>query len=134
MANNNQAGGLRRIWNAGLYSIAGIRATWKNEAAFRQELVLCMFLVPAAFWVGDSAVEYALLVCSCLFVLVVELLNSAVEAVVDRIGIDRHKLSGRAKDMGSAAVFISLWMTLICWGLVIYENFYLQALVERVAE
>ena len=124
MANNNQVGGVRRIWNAALYSIAGIRATWKNEAAFRQELVLCVILIPAAFRVGDNAVEYALLVCSCLFVLVVELLNSAVEAVVDRIGIDRHKLSGRAKDMGSAAVFISLWMTVLCWGLVIYENFY----------
>jgi diacylglycerol kinase (ATP) len=124
MANNNQVGGVRRIWNAALYSIAGIRATWKNEAAFRQELVLCVILIPAAFRVGDNAVEYALLVCSCLFVLVVELLNSAVEAVVDRIGIDRHKLSGRAKDMGSAAVFISLGMTILCWGLVIYENFY----------
>jgi len=124
MANNNQAGGLRRIYNAALFSVAGIRAAWQNEAAFRQELFLCMLLIPAAFWVGDSAVEYAVLICSCLFVVVVELLNSAVEAAVDRIGSDHHELSGRAKDMGSAAVFISLWMALVCWALIIYENFF----------
>jgi len=124
MAKYNQVGGLRRIWNAALYSIAGIRATWKNEAAFRQELVLCLFMVPAAFWVGGSAVERALLAGSCLFVLVVELLNSAIEAAIDRIGVDRHKLSGRAKDMGSAAVFISLWMAALCWGLIIHERYF----------
>jgi diacylglycerol kinase (ATP) len=127
MENHNQVGGMRRVWNAALYSIAGIRATWKNEAAFRQELVLCLFLVPAALWVGHSAVERGLLIGTCLFVLVVELLNSAVEAVVDRIGADIHQLSGRAKDMGSAAVFISLWMTAICWGLIIYQNFFAPA-------
>jgi diacylglycerol kinase (ATP) len=124
MAKYNQAGGLRRIWNAAFYSIAGIRASWKNEAAFRQELVLCLFMVPAAFWVGGNAVERVLLAGSCLFVLVVELLNSAVEAAIDRIGADRHKLSGRAKDMGSAAVFISLWMAALCWGLIIHERFF----------
>jgi len=127
MAKYNQGGGLRRIWNAGLYSISGIRAAWKHEAAFRQELVLCLFLVPAAFLIGETAVERALLIGTCLLVLVVELLNSAVEAVVDRIGEDIHKLSGRAKDMGSAAVFISLWITIICWGLVIHENYFSQA-------
>jgi len=124
MAKYNQVGGLRRIWNAALYSIAGIRATWNNEAAFRQELVLCLFMVPAAFWVGGSAVERALLAGSCLFVLVVELLNSAIETAIDRIGVDRHKLSGRAKDMGSAAVFISLWMAALCWGLIIHERYF----------
>jgi diacylglycerol kinase (ATP) len=124
MAKYNQVGGLRRIWNAGLYSLAGIRASWKNEAAFRQELVLCLFLVPAAFWVGGSAVERALLAGSCLLVLVVELLNSAIEAAIDRIGADPHKLSGRAKDMGSAAVFVSLCMAALCWGLVMHERFF----------
>jgi len=123
MANHNQTGGFRRIWNAALYSIAGIRATWRNEAAFRQELFLCLILVPGAFVVGQTAVERALLIGVCLIVLVVELLNSAIEAAIDRIGADPHKLSGRAKDMGSAAVFISLWMVIICWGLVGYENF-----------
>ncbi|MEZ5542693.1 MAG: diacylglycerol kinase [Pseudomonadota bacterium] len=124
MAKHNQAGGLRRIWNAGLYSLAGIRAGWDNEAAFRQELVLCLVLVPAAFWVGGNAVERALLAGSCLLVLVVELLNSAIEAAIDRIGADRHQLSGQAKDMGSAAVFFSLWLVLLCWGTVIYERFF----------
>ena len=123
MATHRQAGGIRRIWNAALYSIAGLRDAWKNEAAFRQELVLCLVMVPVAFWVGENAVERSLLVGTCLLVLVVELLNSAIETVVDRIGSDRHELSGRAKDMGSAAVFISLWLAVICWGLVIYENF-----------
>jgi diacylglycerol kinase (ATP) len=123
MAKHNQAGGIRRIWNAALYSTAGLRVAWKHEAAFRQELVLCLVMVPVAFRVGDNAVERSLLVGTCLLVLVVELLNSAIESVVDRIGPDRHELSGRAKDMGSAAVFISLWLTVICWGLVIYENY-----------
>jgi diacylglycerol kinase (ATP) len=124
MAKHNQTGGLRRIWNAGLYSIAGIRAAWKNEAAFRQELVLCVLLLPAALWIGNSAVQRGLLIGTCLLVLVVELLNSAIEAVVDRIGDDIHKLSGRAKDMGSAAVLIALLMTVICWALVINENYF----------
>ncbi len=123
MAKHNQAGGLRRVWNAMLYSVAGIRAAWSNEAAFRQEVVLCLLLIPAAFWVGSNAVERALLIGSCLFVLVVELLNSAVEAAIDRIGEDVHRLSGLAKDMGSAAVFISLWAAAICWGLIGYERF-----------
>ena len=126
MAKHNQAGGVRRIWNATLYSLAGIRSAWSNEAAFRQEIMLCLVLVPAAFWVGDNAAERALLIGTCLLVLVVELLNSAVEAVVDRIGADMHALSGQAKDMGSAAVFVSLCMTAVCWGLVIHENFFLS--------
>jgi diacylglycerol kinase (ATP) len=124
MAKHNQTGGLRRIWNAGLYSIAGIRAAWKNEAAFRQELVLCVLLLPAALWIGNSAVQRGLLIGTCLLVLVVELLNSAIEAVVDRIGDDIHKLSGRAKDMGSAAVLAALLMAVICWALVINENYF----------
>lgn len=123
MTKHKQAGGIRRIWNAALYSVAGMRIAWKNEAAFRQELVLCLVMVPVAFWVGDSAVERSLLIGTCLLVLVVELLNSAIESVVDRIGTDRHQLSGRAKDMGSAAVFVSVLLTVICWGLVVYENF-----------
>ena len=123
MAIQHQKTGIRRIWNAAQYSIAGIRAAWKNEAAFRQELSLCIILLPASFFVGQTAVERALLAGSCMLVIVVELLNSAIEAVVDRIGDDPHKLSGRAKDMGSAAVFICLWIVVICWGLIGYENF-----------
>jgi diacylglycerol kinase (ATP) len=123
MVNHNQSTGVRRIWNAALYSLAGIRASWRNEAAFRQEVVLTVILVPNAFWYGGSAVERLLLIGSCLLVLIVELLNSAVEAAVDRIGDDEHKLSGRAKDMGSAAVFLSLWGVLLAWGLIGYERF-----------
>lgn len=123
MVNHNQSNGLRRIWNASLYSLAGIRATWKNEAAFRQEAILGMILIPAAFWYGTTAVERVLLIGSCLIVLIVELLNSAIEATIDRIGEDPHTLSGRAKDMGSAAVFISLWAVVMTWGLIGYERF-----------
>jgi diacylglycerol kinase (ATP) len=122
MPNHNQ-GGIRRFWNATRYSFHGLRATWKNEAAFRQESVLCAIMIPLAFWVGSSAVERAMLIATCLLVLVTELLNSAVEAAIDRIGEDRHRLSGRAKDMGSAAVFISLWTAAIAWGLIGYERF-----------
>jgi diacylglycerol kinase (ATP) len=122
MANHNQ-GGLKRIWNATGYSIKGIRAGWKNEAAFRQELLLCLVMIPLAFWVGASAVERVLLITTCLLVLVTELLNSAVEAAIDRIGEDMHSLSGRAKDMGSAAVFISLWTAGVTWVLIGYERF-----------
>jgi len=116
------ATGIRRIWNAARYSIAGIRAGWNHEAAFRQETLLCLAMVPAAFWLGNTAVERALLIGSCLLVLVVELLNSAVETTIDRIGEDRHTLSGRAKDMGSAAVFICLWIVIITWGLIGFQN------------
>jgi diacylglycerol kinase (ATP) len=117
------ATGIRRIWKAALYSIAGIRAGWNHEIAFRQEIVLCLGLVPAAFWLGNTAVERILLIGSCLLVLIVELLNSAVEAAIDRIGADHHTLSGRAKDMGSAAVFISLGIVMITWGLIAWEHF-----------
>jgi diacylglycerol kinase (ATP) len=123
MANRNQAGVLGRIWAAGLFSLAGLRAAWQHEAAFRQEIILGMILVPTAFWYGSTAVERVLLIGSCLIVLIVELLNSAVESAIDRIGEDRHALSGRAKDMGSAAVFISLWTVVMTWSLVGYERF-----------
>lgn len=123
MSDYNQTGGLRRIWNAGLYSLAGIRAAWKNEAAFRQEIFLCLVLVPGAFWYGSNTIERVLLIGSCLLVLIVELLNSAVESAIDRIGEDRHTLSGRAKDMGSAAVLIALLLVIMTWGLIGYERF-----------
>ncbi len=120
--NHKRTGGLLRIWNALLYSLAGIRSAWKNEPAFRQEGMLCLLLVPAAFWVGSTAVERILLAGSCLLVLVVELLNSAIEAAIDRIGKDRHELSGRAKDMASAAVLISLLLAGLAWGVIGFER------------
>jgi diacylglycerol kinase (ATP) len=116
--------GLRRIVNAAFYSWAGMRYAWINESAFRQEVTLSVILIPAAFWVGTDAVQRALLVGTCLIVLIVELLNSAIEAVVDRVGDEYHKLSGSAKDLGSAAVLISLLLTVTVWGLVIYERFF----------
>jgi diacylglycerol kinase (ATP) len=122
MANANNTG-FRRLVNATFFSIAGLRAAWRNEAAFRQECALAAVLTPAAFWVGQTAVERSLLIGTCWLVLIVELLNSAVEAVVDRVGTDHHKLSGRAKDLGSAAVFVSLALTALVWGLVLWERF-----------
>ena len=123
MANHNQKG-IGRIWNATLYSLAGIRAAWKHEAAFRQEVLLTLVLAPVAFWLGGSTVERLMLIGSCLLVLITELLNSAVEAAIDRISDDKHRLSARAKDLGSAAVFISLWLAGITWGLIGYDRFF----------
>ena len=114
--------GLKRIWNATFYSLAGLRAAWRGESAFRQESLLCVVLIPAAFWLGTTAVERALLVGSCLLVLIVELLNSGIEAAVDRIGSEHHDLSGRAKDLGSAAVFLSLALVVVVWGLIAWER------------
>jgi diacylglycerol kinase (ATP) len=108
--------GLTRLIKATGFSMRGLHAAFKYEAAFRQELLLCVILLPAAFWVGENAVEWALLVGSLLLVLIVELCNSAVEAVVDRVGSEHHDLSGRAKDIGSAAVFVSLVNVAVVWA------------------
>jgi diacylglycerol kinase (ATP) len=115
--------GLRRIVNATFFSFAGIKAAWQNEAAFRQECLLSAILIPAGVWLGQNAVERSLLIGSCLLVLIVELLNTAVEVVVDRVGTDHHRLSGQAKDLGSAAVFMSLVLTLVIWGLIGWSRF-----------
>ena len=115
--------GVRRIVNATFFSFAGLKTAWRNEAAFRQECALAVVLVPAGFWLGQTAVERSLLVGACLIVLIVELLNTAVEAVVDRIGSEHHELSGHAKDLGSAAVFVSLALTLLIWVLIAWERF-----------
>jgi diacylglycerol kinase (ATP) len=123
MANHNQKG-IGRLWRATLYSLAGIRAAWNNEAAFRQEVLLSVILAPTAFWLGGSTVERIMLLGSCLIVLITELLNSAVEAAIDRISDDKHRLSARAKDLGSAAVFISLWLAGITWGLIGYDRLF----------
>jgi diacylglycerol kinase (ATP) len=115
--------GVARILYAAGYSWKGLRAAFRKEAAFRQELALAVLLAPVALWVGNTAVERALLLGSLLLVLIVELLNSALEAVVDRFGDEWHKLSGRAKDMGSAAVFIALANVAVIWGLLLYDHF-----------
>jgi diacylglycerol kinase (ATP) len=115
--------GLRRIFLATLFSIAGLRTAWRNEAAFRQECGLCLMLAPIGLWLGQTAAERALLLGSCLLVLIVEVLNSAIEAVVDRVGTDHHELSGAAKDLGSAAVLLSLLSTLVVWVIVAWSRF-----------
>jgi diacylglycerol kinase (ATP) len=115
--------GLRRIFNATTFSLAGLRTAWRDEAAFRQELCLCLVLIPAAVWLGRTAVERSLLIGSCLVVLIVELLNTGIENVVDRIGQEQHRLSGQAKDLGSAAVFVSLVLVLVVWGLIGWQRF-----------
>ena len=111
--------GLTRIIKAGGYSISGLWAAIRHEAAFRQELVLLVILTPVALWLGKNAVEYALLIGSLFLVLITELLNTAVEAAIDRIGVEQHKLSGRAKDVGSAAVFVALANAVIVWAFII---------------
>ena len=121
---NPQNTGLRRIVNATGFSMAGLRAAWVNEAAFRQECALTLILAPLGAWLGQTAVERILLIGSCLLVLVVELLNSGIEAAVDRVGKEQHRLSGRAKDLGSAAVFVSLGIVALVWALIGWERFY----------
>jgi diacylglycerol kinase (ATP) len=115
--------GWRRIINAIRFSAKGLSAAWKFEAAFRQEFILTLLLIPAAFWLGQSAYERMLLIGTCLLVLLVELINSAIEATVDRIGTEQHELSGRAKDLGSAAVLVSLVIVVLVWGTVAWQRF-----------
>ena len=111
--------GLRRIWNAFGYSLAGLRAAYKHEDAFRQELHLALILIPLALWLPATHIGKALMIASVLLVLIIELINSAIEATVDRISLENHDLAKRAKDIGSAAVFVSLMNVLITWGLVL---------------
>lgn len=108
-----------RIWKALFYSLAGLRAAWRGEAAFRQECFLLLVLAPAALWLGESGVESSLLLGSLLLVLLVELLNSAIEALGNRFGEERHPLVGRAKDLGSAAVLIAMLNAAAIWLLIL---------------
>ncbi len=110
----------RHLVDATRFSLYGIRAAFRNEMAFRLEALVLLFVVPAGLWLGDSGVKRALLIGSYLLVLVVEFLNSAVEALVDRIGAERHELSGRAKDLGSAAVFGSIILACVVWALILF--------------
>jgi diacylglycerol kinase (ATP) len=112
--------GLRRIWNAWFYSVAGFKAAYHHEDAFRQESLLALILVPAACFMPVSGIGKALMIAVVLLVLVVELLNSAVEATVDRISLENHQLAKRAKDIGSAAVFLSLVNVAVVWALVLF--------------
>ncbi len=111
--------GLIRVWNAFQYSLAGLQAAYRHEDAFRQEVLLVVLLTPLALWLPVSGLARAVMIGSLLLVLMVELLNSAVEAAVDRISLENHQLAKRAKDIGSAAVFISLLNVLVVWALIL---------------
>jgi len=111
--------GLLRLCNAFGYSLAGFRAAYKHEDAFRQEVLLAAILIPLAFWLPAGLIGKALMIGSVLLVIIVELLNSAVEATVDRISLDSHDLAKRAKDIGSSAVLVSLINVIVIWGLVL---------------
>jgi diacylglycerol kinase (ATP) len=114
--------GIARIIQAFFNSLAGLAGAWRHESAFRQEILLASILVPAAFFLPVTAVERALLIGVVLLVLIVELLNSSVEAAIDRISFDHHSLSKRAKDIGSAAVFVSLVLAGVVWALVLLQR------------
>ena len=118
MANQN-AKGLKRLINACIFSVAGFKATWKHEEAFRQEVILFVISTPVAIWFGQTNIEKLLLIGSVVLVMLVELLNTAVESVVDRVGLEHHELSGRAKDIGSAAVMMSLAWAAVTWALIL---------------
>jgi diacylglycerol kinase (ATP) len=118
--------GIKRIINAFGYSMKGLRAAFKHESAFRQETVLLIILLPIAFLLGQNIVDYSILIGSLMLVIIVELLNSAVEAVVDRVGDEHHKLAGRAKDIGSAAVFVALVNVGVIWSMYVFQYFRTQ--------
>ncbi len=113
--------GLQRVWNALHYSLSGLVAAYRHEDAFRQEAWLALLLIPLAFWLPVDAVGRALMIASVLVVLIVELLNSAIEATVDRVSLDRHHLAKRAKDIGSAAVLLALINVLVVWMCVLLD-------------
>lgn len=119
MASENT--GLKRILLAARYSWQGLTTCYRKEAAFRQELWLTLLLAPIGFWLGENGIERALLIGSLVLVLIVELLNTGIENIVDRVGLEPHKLSGRAKDMGSAAVLMTLMLAGLVWGLVLLD-------------
>jgi diacylglycerol kinase (ATP) len=116
----HNARGLKRLFMALLWSWKGMKHAVANETAFRQEFLITCLLGPLGFWLGNNAVEKILLIGSLFLVLTVELLNSSLEAVVDRIGSEQHPLSGQAKDMGSAAVFVALINAVVVWGCILF--------------
>lgn len=115
--------GPARIMKAAGWSLQGLRAAWLHESSFRLEVYLFVILAPIGWWLGDSGVERALLIGSMLLVLSIELLNSAVEAVIERYGPEHHELAGRAKDMGSAAVFVLMMNVLLVWGAILGSRY-----------
>ena len=117
-------GGFGRVFKAGGYSLSGLRAALRYEAAFRQELLLVLILAPLAFWIGQGALQIILLLSSLVLVLIVELLNSAIEAVADAVTLENNELIGRAKDLGSAAVMVSLLLAVALWITLLLNKWY----------
>ncbi len=111
--------GPARMLKAAVWSLQGLRAAWLHESSFRLEVVLFLIVGPLGWWLGQDGVERALLIGSCLLVMGVELLNSSIEAVIERYGPEHHELAGRAKDMGSAAVFVMMMNVLLVWALIL---------------
>ncbi len=118
-AYNQNSNHFVRLYKASHYSIQGLKSTFKYEQAFRLEVYILAILIPLAIYLGNTPIEYCLLIGSWVFVMIVELLNSAVEAAIDRIGMEQHELSGRAKDIGSAAVMVSIFLVVGIWAAVL---------------
>ncbi len=119
----NSARGIERLIKAFGYSMKGFAAAWRHEAAFRQEVLLSAALVPASFWIARDLLDFALLNGVLLLLLVTELFNSAIEALTDRVGVELHELSGRAKDLASAAVLLALVLVALVWGAIAWLHF-----------
>lgn len=112
-----------RIFKAAKWSLQGLRAAWLHESSFRLEVYLFVVLAPLAWWLGANGLERALMIGSCMLVMSAELLNSAIEAVIERYGPEFHELAGRAKDMGSAAVFVLMMNVLLVWGVILADRY-----------
>lgn len=123
MTQKNKLGHLARFGPATENSLKGLKAAYKYEIAFRQEVFLLIALTPIAFYIANGFVEFVLLISAIVGIMITELLNSAVEAAIDRIGLERHELSGRAKDLGSAAVFVAICYFVLVWGYKLFEVF-----------
>jgi len=123
MTQKNKLGHLARLGPATENSLKGLKAAYKYEIAFRQEVFLLIALTPIAFYIANGFVEFVLLISAIIGIMITELLNSAVEAAIDRIGLERHELSGRAKDLGSAAVFVAICYFVLVWGYKLFEVF-----------
>jgi len=122
LAKDNKKG-VQRIINAFRYTFAGLKAAWIYEEAFRQEIILLTVVIPLGIWIGASSTQRAILIGFYLCIPLTELLNSSIEAIVDRMGEERHVLSGRAKDLGSAAVFLSICIAVITWSIIAWGRF-----------
>ena len=119
MSESQKQTGIKKLWFASIYSAKGIKACYQSEYAFRLEVWLAVVLLPLGYWLGETSVEKVLLITPIFLVLIIELINSAIEAVVDRVGMEHHELSGFAKDVASAAVLISLIIFLVTWIIIL---------------